>query len=97
MLQQQQEKCKYNSKILTATSLLASSSIQVASEQALHLGESREATQEQHAKGDASVRGGIDSSSPHGFAIDSCGLSSLLRLPYMESLLAGYNTRKHKY
>ena len=30
----------------------------LASEQALHLGESREVTQEQHAKGDASARGG---------------------------------------
>lgn len=91
------EKCKYNSKILTATSLLDSSSIQVACEQALHLGDSQEVTQEQHAKGDASVRGGKDLSSPHGFATHSCVLSSLLCLPYMERLLAGYNTRKHKY
>ena len=76
---------------------MASSSIQVACEQALHLGELREVTQEQHAKGDASVRGRKDSSSPHGFGTHSCGLSSLLRLPYMESLLAGYNTRKDKF
>jgi len=60
---------------------MASSSIQVACEQALHLGELREVTWEQHAKGDASVRGRKDSSSPHS----------------LESLLAGYNTRKDKF
>ena len=76
---------------------MASSSIQVAGEQVLHLGESREVTQEQQAKGDASVRGGKDSSSPHGFTTHSCGLSSLLCLPNMDSLLAGYNTRKERF